>query len=645
MYNKKPKEKRQRQKKAKTSGADDDGNDDQESQRRRTKQMRKSEKAISEQLSESLKSDSLSGSMLANLSIDTIISDHENAEMYIEFSEVANRIRKHKLKGDGGGTSHNESKILFQQMKPSERPNHLRGATLLYIIYCALNICGSDIQLSDLTRLVREGYLSYFRCKQMLPEDLIEHDVLLSFEQFNNYRIVSYDNIRLQLTYFVRMMPELGTSLVMPKLDELCYRYLDELNLPFDLRPPIERLLNLLPPEMSFKTNKMLPNYEGRAMAYILFVLKLLFGLDGYREKEMSEAATKVNRTLKKCGLKKRLFVYEDWRRYIEYREVILEKFYYPTIFKSNYKGSKPYAAFNVTMESLDPKTGRNESQTVAMRNEKRMRSKMNAEEILTNLIKNHSEHDGEAVDPMKQFTFKVSFTPLKDAFQHILLNEVRLNPDEYDVKLVAFDFASDSCEWFLDPRQLVDELKISNVDLITRKATFPKCFVLVKPEARFAHSKEVYAAETEEISEDHWRDALKNRTRWEKNAKEKSKLEFHESRMRFVLNKRKQWQKLISNKKSQNININRGESEDGPRTYRESSLLSDMSDEDEELITDDIELEPSDDPELEEIFKQHAESYSENSNAKLTFVTPDYNMWQVNNLIEFLKLAVNNIT
>lgn len=40
----------------------------------------------------------------------------------------------------------------------------------------------------------------------------------------------------------------------------------------------------------------MIPNYEGRAMAFVIVVLKVLLGMDGITEYELSRIAEKVNR-------------------------------------------------------------------------------------------------------------------------------------------------------------------------------------------------------------------------------------------------------------------------------------------------------------------------------------------------------------
>lgn len=56
-----------------------------------------------------------------------------------------------------------------------------------------------------------------------------------------------------------------------------------------------ERLVALSPPKMKFCDKSCIPNYEGRAMAFIIVVLKILLGLDGITEYEISNVADKIN--------------------------------------------------------------------------------------------------------------------------------------------------------------------------------------------------------------------------------------------------------------------------------------------------------------------------------------------------------------
>lgn len=55
----------------------------------------------------------------------------------------------------------------------------------------------------------------------------------------------------------------------------------------------IKSLIAVKPPDLRLTTSI---NYEARALAFIIFALKYLLGLDGLTEKKISEIAMMVNR-------------------------------------------------------------------------------------------------------------------------------------------------------------------------------------------------------------------------------------------------------------------------------------------------------------------------------------------------------------
>lgn len=60
-----------------------------------------------------------------------------------------------------------------------------------------------------------------------------------------------------------------------------------------------QRLIALSPPklfDMIFDKKSHIPNYEGRAMAFIIVVMKILLGLDSVTEYEVSNVADRINR-------------------------------------------------------------------------------------------------------------------------------------------------------------------------------------------------------------------------------------------------------------------------------------------------------------------------------------------------------------
>jgi hypothetical protein len=639
LYNKKPKTKAPRKKKPKVEIEIDTTTV--EGKKRQRRLMRKSEKIISQQLSESGISESLNTSILANLSIESIKSEHENIELDLEFSEVGSTVRKRQIKKFE--LNQEIDNLNINQIGRNDRVYVMSGLTLISIIYCALNICKSEIQMSDLIRMIREGHLSYYNTKEFLPEDLIEQDVPLSYVQYHTVHMISYENFRKNCSAFIQIIPDLPNSIKPPKFLQLVRRYLDELNLPTDLNDYIERLISFIPPEMKTKSGlrRLVPNFEGRAMAYIIFVLKLLFGLDGFREKKISNAARKVNNELKTCGFANKIFVYEDWRRFIEYREVLLEKFYYPAIFNHEFNGDKPYVAYNTMIEKLRPKTKKIESANVTVKNEKRMQTKLELKETLSKLSEKHKEVEG--IETMEKLSFDFSLTPLKDNLQNILDHGTGM---EIRRDIATLDFTNCTCEPLLKPSKLVNTLKNVGIEMQTKKSNFPQIFALVQSKSQKKVQNSAYEMKFDEMSEDEYRNDLTKRMEMEKSGNAKEEQNYHEARLKALLEERWIRRRKIRRDKSEskknltatatdqaNASTESVENDiDGPRNFKETNILSDNdndeSDEDDKTndLVDEIDL--PDDPELTRIFQEHEKSLIEN-NEKLTLVVPDFNMRQ----------------
>lgn len=555
--------------------------------------------------------------MIANLSIDSIISDHENAELDIEFSKMGQKAKKKskfkKYEIDECGQQITKK----QHLSHTERLLVLNGRTLLCIIYCALNICKSNIQLSDLIRFVREGHLSYFKCKNLLPEDHNEEEIPLSYQQHHSYHMINYESLRKHITNFTKLIPDLPTSIKLPDILKLCHRYMEEMSLPKDFHKQVERLIVLLPPVMLYQQKStIIPNYEARAMAFIIFALKLLFGIDSYREEQMSNAARKINEALKNAdipGTQKKLFVYKDWMNFIEYRKVILEKYHYTMLFHPDYSYDKPYLALNSMLNSINPTTKNLESNHSSTSNTHRMRLKKNIEQYL---VKQSKEYPDTSV--MGSVSFQSSFLPFKENFQRILRCDASLNIFE--------DFTEQVCEPYLRPKVFVESCKNFQVELLTKPSTFPKSFLFVKPEVANTknYHKENYKLTLHAMTEKEWREDLKKRKEFEKEFYEKEGKKFHKRWLKKTLEKRQMWRTLIRKKNEKRSRKSVVQDvEDQPRNIREKNILSDDSDSDIS-DTEDIILDSSIDRELQQIFERHEEEHG-----ALTLITPDYNVWQ----------------
>lgn len=619
LYNKKPKEPIKRDKKRIATGVAF------ETAKQVRKKVRKSTKTISQHLSESLRSESMNNSLLANLSIESIISDHENAELDIEFSKDGKQTRNSKR---AFRENHNEEATIESSIRAKAVPRSksaltLNGHTLLCVIYCALNICGSDIQLTDLLRFVLEGHLSFYKCKLLLPEELIEQEVDLSHPQHHSYRIINYETFRVSLSYFTRLIPDLSVSIKKPNLVQLAHRYLDEMQLPGDLKVYVERLMILLPPEMKYNERvSYIPNFEGRAMAFIIFALKLLFGLDGFREEEMSKAARKVNEA--SIDGQPKIFVYKDWMEFIEYRQCILSKFYHPTLFHRTYALEKPYLSFNAMLNSLNPKTPKMEPQIAAARNLTRKRSKANAQEILAQFMRDIEATEENEI--MHHLTFH-SFTPMKDYFEQIQVSDTN---DQINQSIAGVDYTKHSCQAYLKPQLLVESFQAHKQELRLKKSTFPKVFTFLNPEPtqRFIRVKN-FSMDVGDLTERQWKDDVKKRHKYMEAFKDRSVELFHESTMTKVVERRHEWRRLIRTEKSSRRKSMIAENE--PEVLTEPNLLSESEDGSEsDLDDDEIWFDSSAGDELDQIFASLKRSSKQAEDDCLTFVTPDFNLWQV---------------
>lgn len=574
--------------------------------------MRNSEKIISQELSESLRSETLNSSSLANLSIETIISDHENAELDIGFSKLGKKTMKRKMKQKL--KEEEEQKTLFKDLNHKERLLVLNGHTLLCIIYSALNICKSNIQLTDLIRFIREGHLSYFKCKNLLPEDHIEEGVPLSFQEHHNYSMINYETLRAQVTNFTKIMPDLSTSIRLPDILKLCQRYAEEMRLPKDFLKQVQRLIIFFPPVMPYqKDSSLIPNYEGRAMAFIIFALKLLFGLDDYREEEMSNAARNVNEALKTNNKKERLFVYKDWMNFIEYRQVVLEKFYYPTLFHPDYSNDKPFLAFNAMLASIEPTTKNLESQIITTRQKHRMTNKMQTKQQLLKQKQSYPQLDEKSL-----ISFQSSFLPLSDNFQRVILFDPALSVSE--------DFTEQLCDPYLRPKVFVESCKSLGVELQTKISTIPKSFFLTKPQLIVGYlHKEVF--ELGIMTEADWRKDLEKRIGIESKLNKKEELTFHKNWLKETIEKRRGRRSLIKTKKAKKSCNRSRDNETQPQTFEEKNILSDSEDDDDDSLSDSDEIlfDQSIDPELQELLHEKSSEFE-----KLTLITPDFNVWQL---------------
>nr|CAD7262095.1 unnamed protein product [Timema shepardi] len=183
----------------------------------------------------------------------------------------------------------------------------------------------SNVSARSLNRWITEGVLSYHNVSHFLP---------------NVYHIKGMDGIifgpiikeptHFSLRVIGAKMAELiaVTTVPPPDILALVRRYILELQLPDQLLTYVKRLFAVSVPVLKFNASSI-PNYEARAMAFIIVVLKLLLGLDGVTEHKISVTAGKINMLL---GTEEPLlFVWDDWVKYIECRKAFVSLYHFPT--------------------------------------------------------------------------------------------------------------------------------------------------------------------------------------------------------------------------------------------------------------------------------------------------------------------------
>lgn len=613
-----------------------------ETERQKNKQMRKSEKNIAKEIMYESESNVSSShmSMLGNMSIDSIISFREQEELDIEFTKDSykafKRIFKEKaLEKEMMESLDAKQKITYHQLNPNEKSRIVTGSTLLSILWCASNICGSKIQITDLVRFVREGNISYFTYKHFLPEDYVMSTDKFSHTTFHSNSMIRFEYFRYQLTAFIKFIPDLITSIKIPNLSEISRRYLTELHLPPSLNTYIERLIAFFPPAMPFKLGTpVVPNYEGRAMAYIIFVLKLIFGLDDKREKDMSDAARKLNVILKKKNLEK-LFVFEDWMEFIEYRKRILSQFYFPLLFHHDSIDEKPYLHFVELLDTLLPKVMDEEeykSKAKNVRSEAREQVENNCKEILLNLIKQHNMKESSQLptNNIRAMDFSASMTPMKDYFELILSNYA--DKMDFNNNIINKDHTSFVVEPFMTPKIFRDKLNEVDISIKLQKTKVSGNFDFRKENSRTKYIEKQEYDLSHDVGAELFEDQIKNSIDCEKKEKKARKRRFQRIRKKAIKKERLMWRQLIAKKKEEqmidvttvepgSLDDNEIEDEDmevenKPTIFRQPTILDDLSE--EEIDVD-----------FDELFDEKLKDESDDDDDDvMKFFTPNFNFW-----------------
>ncbi|KAJ8970841.1 hypothetical protein NQ317_014272 [Molorchus minor] len=210
--------------------------------------------------------------------------------------------------------------------------SYMSPIKLYSLLYLGLLINNDEMQLGDLFRFMREGHLPLTNCAQLLPEGYLDKFLGLT-NDCNVLKMFSHKEFRdytARLAKFLNVVRFIGVI----DITRLCQRFCKEMNLPGDVFLAAQNIISKTIPGPTFtKKDSHIPNYEGRAMSIIIFVLKLLYGLDGITEFEFSKYAQAVN---KLDVQEEQMFDIVKWMEYVGYRSHIIEQHHFPTYHLKN---------------------------------------------------------------------------------------------------------------------------------------------------------------------------------------------------------------------------------------------------------------------------------------------------------------------
>ncbi|KAH8388523.1 hypothetical protein KR093_008485 [Drosophila rubida] len=363
---------------------------------------------------------------------------HSNRSLKLQWSAHARRSLKKQmpLKHLDKHSADSSGSMQCHKLHPKastlnhfDRNIYCLNITKLYVVLAiALNLVEDDIQLTDLLRLIDEEYLTSRYMLNYLPDNVAMHgkSLLKEMEFGHQFDKCRFKFLRAQIAQMSRFIDLNGFQ--KPDLFGLAKRYVLELNLPPNIASYVASLMDALPP--TFEPTRgahAYPRYEARVMAYIVYVLKLLFGLDDVKERAISDSALLINEHLSQVAKTKPkqkpmapLFVYTDWMQYVEMRKILVAHF--------NESFAKRYGVCTQNGCEVEDFLSKERKQREQEYNHQDMlltpamqRMRDNVCLIFETLLKNQFG-SGKETDIKDTIDFQPSLTPAHSYFKRILL-------------------------------------------------------------------------------------------------------------------------------------------------------------------------------------------------------------------------------
>ncbi|CAB3258557.1 unnamed protein product [Arctia plantaginis] len=327
----------------------------------------------------------------------------------------------------------------------------LSKGLIIAMLYLALNLDESEIQLCDLYRFVKEKELDISNPNRFVPQE-INVKKIPEWLNFVRSKLCTQHQLRALAMSLLRKL-NLGTPKV-PDLKKLVDNFLTELCLPNDLKPLIYSLMHFrkcsfLDIDNSAKQCLIrTPDYEGTVMSYVLVAIKICFGLDNNYEMKLSNVVEKINevkdlqksyRIGKYSEPSDRLFSFKEWCSYINFRKIILSK-YNSRIAESNGLDIDDY----VYLEQMESRPKNNEE----------LPDKISME-IISRLPQDH------CVGVIPKELFIPTLTPMSD-YTEVIIDHCQ----DPEIKLkLAEDFKQYSIKYVCEHLELVDT---NNENIVT---------------------------------------------------------------------------------------------------------------------------------------------------------------------------------
>uniref|UniRef100_A0A1B0A7W3 Rrn7/TAF1B C-terminal cyclin domain-containing protein n=1 Tax=Glossina pallidipes TaxID=7398 RepID=A0A1B0A7W3_GLOPL len=291
------------------------------------------------------------------------------------------------------------------------------------IIGIALNLIEADMQLSDFVRHIQEGHISMKNVLQYFPDNIARNGIeMLKKIDFYKYPDKYTDkNLRDHISLLCR---NIGIrKFKCPDMIKLVERYVEELCLPADVASFAKHLINLLPPRFETRATISYPNYEARAMAYIIHVLKLLFGLDGHKEQLISINTKNMNKKIEHFNTtynenESPLFVWSDWVQYVEMRKVLISQF--NSDFCKQFKQTPSTAQF---LEQMHDEVKERDEQNELLTDDLNTSAIRQHLDVFKAIFKDFTKKKEKNSKKSQHIKFSPSFTPASSYLKTILLH------------------------------------------------------------------------------------------------------------------------------------------------------------------------------------------------------------------------------